>query len=74
MSSTLQFTGPMRSGIAHIGRGVKSHPVRETVYIGYEGKETKSLDFLCSCTGTNNGKAHNKATVYWGNYKANCRT
>lgn len=72
----INFVGPLRQGVARIGRtGVKLHPVVETVFSYDERGEMKQLQFRCSCTGTNSGRAHNSATVYWGAaYSANCGT
>ena len=71
--SNFEFVGPVRRGVAHIGRGTKLHPVAEMNWSTERGF-VKSLHFTCSCTGTNNGRAHNKATVYWGSTNANCGT
>lgn len=69
---TLQFVGPLRRGVARIGRsGTKLHPVIERVYTG-AGGERKFVDFCCTCTGTCNGRAHNTAQVFFGSNESNC--
>ncbi|MGL4648542.1 MAG: hypothetical protein ACRC1H_03975, partial [Caldilineaceae bacterium] len=63
----------LRRGVARIGRtGVKLHPIVERVTVRSDGSPLKYFDFACSCTGTNNGHAHSRATLYWGNARANC--
>jgi len=68
-----EFVGPLRQGVARIGRsGTKLHPVVDMVWSVGNGNFVKSLHFHCSCTGTNNGRAHNTAQIYWGHTNANC--
>lgn len=77
MSTTkiIDFVGPLRQGVARIGRtGVKLHPVIERIYSYDERGEIKSLQFRCSCTGTNSGRAHRNASIFWGATNANCGT
>jgi hypothetical protein len=75
MSTHQPFVGPLRRGVARIGRtGVKLHPVVEVNSSRADGSVIKYMDFCCSCSGTNNGHAHNKAQVFWGATNANCRS
>ena len=67
------FIGPIRRGVARIGRsGTKLHPVSEQMLQRAGGEYIKYLNFSCCCTGTANGRAHNNAQVFWGNTAANC--
>ncbi len=67
------FTGPLRRGVARIGRsGTKLHPVVESYLPRADGSFVKCIDFRCTCTGTSNGHAHNNSQVYWGSTAANC--
>jgi len=55
----------VRRGVARIGHGAKLHPAIEHAS-GWK-------NIICSCPGTQSGRAQNKASFYWGDrYARTC--